>query len=178
MTESKRKDSDRRKERFFKTCSTHCRLSLCIYLVFICLVLSPCQSTQLNIRNLKEHLSKMAATYNETANDLKSVAENATQWTQQPPLTVPQNQSRHQQHAVRRQMLRVRVCRIIARETRRMEKYFIEPKCTADGKFESIQCGPSGKKCWCVDENGRMIGFMKPQEKLNCSNVHQGRRQK
>lgn len=56
-----------------------------------------------------------------------------------------------------------------------MAKYLTEPKCAADGNFESVQCNPSGKKCWCVDENGKMVGWkMGARDKLNCSTSDEG----
>ena len=56
-----------------------------------------------------------------------------------------------------------------------MAKYLTEPKCAADGDFESVQCNPSGKKCWCVDENGKMVGWkMGVRDKLNCSTSDEG----
>lgn len=131
---------------------------------YVVLVLSPCQSSQLNIKNLKELLSKMAANYSETANNLKSKAENTS--------LKHVNQSRgHQQRQRyrRHQLNQERMCRMIARDILNMLRYITEPKCAADGNYESIQCGSSGRRCWCVDVNGKMVGFMKSRDKLNCS---------
>ncbi|KAJ7330750.1 hypothetical protein OS493_021679 [Desmophyllum pertusum] len=125
-------------------------------------VLSPCQSSQLNIKNLKELLSKMAANYSETANNLKSKAENTS--------LKHVNQSHQQRQRYRRHQLnQERMCRMIARDILNMLRYITEPKCAADGNYESIQCGSSGRRCWCVDVNGKMVGFMKSRDKLNCS---------
>ena len=96
---------------------------------------------------------------------------------QQQPMAIPQNQSHRQRNSIRHQVLRERVCRMLVRGIQRKAKYFTEPKCAADGSFESIQCGPSGKKCWCVNGNGKMVGFMKSQDKLNCSYIGKGNRQ-
>lgn len=138
--------------------------------------MSPCQSAQLNIRSLKEHLRIMAAIYNETASDLKSKAKNSTQRMQHHPVVVPQNQSGQQRNVAKHHMYRATVCRILSRQTRRMGRYFKEPKCGADGNFERMQCGPSGEKCWCVDKEGKKIGSREDPEMLNCSKTYGGRR--
>ncbi|XP_078349977.1 uncharacterized protein LOC144634818 [Oculina patagonica] len=139
-------------------------------------VLSPCQSSQLNVKNLKEHLSKKIAEYNETANNLKTKAENATQWLQQQPIQQLNQSRRHHQQYITHQMGRATMCRMVARFTRIMEKYVTKPKCAADGSYESIQCESSGKRCWCVDENGNMVGYgVKSLKKLNCSSAVIGR---
>lgn len=137
---------------------------------FIVTVLSSCQSSELNIKNLKEHLSKMAVNYNKTANTLKSKAENMTQLMQQQP-TLQLNQSRRH---IRHQMSRARMCRVMARNTLKMVKHIAELKCTADGNYERTQCESSGKWCWCVNENGMRVGSMKPLKKLNCSSTVKG----
>lgn len=43
------------------------------------------------------------------------------------------------------------------------------PKCTADGKYESVQCHHDKGPCWCVDEVGQEVpgsrtqnGFQRP----------------
>ena len=122
----------------------------------------------------------MAVNYNETAKTLKSKAENMTQWIQQHP-NQQQNQSRsrHQRYIRHKLMNRARMCRLVARKTVKMAKHISEPKCGADGNYESIriQCESSGKWCWCVNENGRRVGSIKPLKKLNCSSTDKGRNQ-
>ena len=119
----------------------------------------------------------MAANYNETAKTLKSKAENMTQWIQQQP-NKQQNQSgSHHQRYIRHQMNRARMCHLVARKTVKMVQLIDEPKCDADGNFKSIQCESSRKWCWCVNENGRRVGSMKPMKKLNCSSTDKGRNQ-
>ena len=131
----------------------------------------------LNIKNLKKYLRKMVVKYNKTANALKSKAENMTQWIQQQP-NQQQNQSRsHHQRYIRHQMNQERMCRRVARDTKKMVKHIAEPKCDANGNYESIQCESSGKWCWCVSENGRRVGSMKPLKKLNCSSIDKRRNQ-
>ena len=117
----------------------------------------------------------MAAIYNETARDLKSKATNSTQWMQHRPVVVPQNQSGQQRNVAKHQMFRAKVCYVLSRDTRWMARHSTEPKCGADGNFERKQCGPSGKKCWCVDEEGKMISRKDP-DSLNCSKTYEGRR--
>lgn len=112
----------------------------------------------------------MAVNYNETANTLKSKAENMTQLMQQQP-TLQLNQSRRH---IRHQMSRARMCRVMARNTLKMVKHIAELKCTADGNYERTQCESSGKWCWCVNENGMRVGSMKPLKKLNCSSTVKG----
>lgn len=144
---------------------------------FIVTVLSSCQSSVQNIKNLKKHLRKMAVNYNETAKTLKSKAENMTQWIQQQP-NQQQNQSgRYHKRYIRHQVNRARMCRVVARKTMKMVKHIAEPKCDVDGNYERIQCESSGKWCWCVNENGRRVGSMKPLKKLNCSRSDKGRNQ-
>ena len=144
---------------------------------FIVTVLSSCQSSILNIKTLKKQLRKMAANYNETAKTLKSKAENMTQWVQQQP-SQQRNQSRsHHQRYIRHQMNRARMCRVVARNTMKVVKHIAEPKCDADGNYETIQCEASGKWCWCVNENGKRVGSMKLLKKLNCSSTDKGRNQ-
>ena len=74
-------------------------------------------------------------------------------------------------------MGRARLCRMEARDTVRVAKHITEPKCAADGNYESIQCDSSGRWCWCINENGKMVGSMKPLKKLNCSSTGKGRKQ-
>ena len=138
----------------------------------IVLVLSTCQTAQLNINDLKEHFRTISEKYNMTANNLKSRAENATQWMQQ------RNESRHQQQRyTRKQLKRARACHTVAWHSMWMAKYITKPRCAADGNFERIQCGWSRMKCWCVDENGKMVGYeKKPYNKLNCSSVDKGKK--
>ena len=139
--------------------------------IFLVTVLSLCQSSVLNIKNLKEHLRKMSVNYNKTAQTLKSKAENMTKLIQQQP-NQQQNQSGlHHQRDIRHQRSRARMCRVVARNTIKMVRHLAEPQCDADGNYESIQCESSGKWCWCVNENGRRVGPRKPLKKLNCSSI-------
>lgn len=144
---------------------------------FIVTVLSSCQSSILNIKNLKKHLRKMAANYNETAKTLKSKAENITQRIQQQPNQRRNQSGRHHQRYIRHQMSRVRMCRLVAKKTMKSVKHIAEPKCDVDGNYETIQCESSGKWCWCVNENGKRVGSMKLLKKLNCSSTDEGRNQ-
>lgn len=89
-----------------------------------------------------------------------------------------QNQSGlHHQRDIRHQRSRARMCRVVARNTMKMVKHLAEPQCDADGNYESIQCESSGKWCWCVNENGRRIGPIKPLKKLNCSSIDKSKNQ-
>ena len=145
--------------------------------IFLVTVLSLCQSSVLNIKNLEEHLRKMSVNYNKTAQTLKSKAENMTKLIQQQP-NQQQNQSGlHHQRDIRHQRSRARMCRVVARNTIQMVRHLAEPQCDADGNYESIQCESSGKWCWCVNENGRRVGPRKPLKKLNCSSIDKSNNQ-
>ena len=63
------------------------------------------------------------------------------------------------------------------RTAKRLAKHLTEPECAADGKYESIQCESSGRWCWCVDDNGKKVGFGKKLKKLNCSSIGKGEKQ-
>ena len=117
------------------------------------------------------------ANYNETAMTLISKAENMTQRIQQQPNQQRNQSGRYHQRYIRHQINRARMCRMVARTTMRWVKHIAEPKCDADGNYEIIQCELSGKWCWCVNENGKRVGSMKPLKELNCSSAHEGRNQ-
>lgn len=119
----------------------------------------------------------MAANYNETAKTLKSKAENRTQWIQQQPSQQRNQSGRHHQRYIRHQMNRARMCFVVARKTMKSVKHIAEPKCDADGNYETIQCESSGKWCWCVNENGKRVGSTKLPKELNCSGTDKGRNQ-
>lgn len=47
------------------------------------------------------------------------------------------------------------------------------PRCAADGTFESKQCNPATKECWCVDNRGFEISQTRVsmREPLNCNKI-------
>ena len=106
----------------------------------------------------------MASKCNATANNLKHEAKNATQWMQERP-TAHRSRNRTMEY----QTLRKKVWGTLARRAGKMVRHLTKPKCASDGSFESMQCGSSDKRCWCVDENGRKRGPVKSRNKLNCS---------
>ena len=128
------------------------------------LVLTECQSAQLDIENIKEHLNKMASKCNATANNLKYEAKNVTQWMQERPMA---HSSRNL--TTEHQTLLKKICGMLTRRAEKMVRDLTSPKCASDGSFKSMQCGLFGKRCWCVDENGRKRGSVKSRNKLNCS---------
>ena len=106
----------------------------------------------------------MASKCNATANNLKYEAKNATQWMQERPAA-----HRSGNLTMEYQTLRKKVWGTLARRAGKMVRDLTKPKCASDGSFESMQCGSSDKRCWCVDENGRKRGPVKSRSKLNCS---------
>lgn len=129
---------------------------------------------QLNFKSLKERLSKMANSCNKTANDFQSEAKNSTQRIQQRPMAVPQNQSELKRNRAKRKMSCARFCHKLTKRTKWLAKNLAEPKCATDGNFEKMQCGPSGKKCWCVDEDGERTGLKRNRDGLRCPNTNSG----
>ena len=46
------------------------------------------------------------------------------------------------------------------------------PHCTADGRYENVQCSAGWYECWCVDATGAEIAGSRQRGWPTCSKYH------